>query len=232
MQKRLITVADIRQASSSGKKSLLVPSDECIVTPMAVDEAIALDLILNDEPNTTTGFCGCPPAPSVTEPDVLVQTVSQLLKARGASNVSAQKLESVVRDVVAKKMATAPAKPSSPKAAPDVGKNKGIRFIKAERLLEEGGALTTVPEKMIVASAVDGASGKKLAGGYMAWENARFSRCVETPEIAVVIEGELHLITGGETLVGTPGDMIYLPKGATVDYHSPGKVKLACINCV
>jgi ethanolamine utilization protein EutQ len=85
---------------------------------------------------------------------------------------------------------------------------------------------------MFVAGVIGRETGEKLAGGYMVWEDAAFSRCVEAPEIAVVIDGELHLIIDGETMVSKPGDMIYFPEGAAVEYKAPGKVKLACINCV
>jgi ethanolamine utilization protein EutQ len=235
MQKRLITADDIRKASSSGQKSLLVPSDECIVTPMARDEAIALDVLLSEKPETTSADCDCPAvsqaAKQEIQSDELIKTVSELLQARGASDVPAHQLETVVREVISSKLGSA-GDQNSLAEAPSAGAKQGIRFIQADLLLKQDGGLTAVPEKMFVATAVGDKKGEKLAGGYMTWENATFSRSVEAAEIAVVIEGELHLIVDGETMVSQPGDMIYFPKGAVVDYHAPGKVKLACVNCL
>ena len=85
---------------------------------------------------------------------------------------------------------------------------------------------------MLVAEAIGDPGKEKLAGGYMVWEKSSFTRQVEQPEIAVVVEGELHLDVDGRTLVGKPGDMIYFPKGAVVAYHAPQRVKLACVNCI
>ncbi|CAG37765.1 cupin domain-containing protein [Desulfotalea psychrophila] len=44
MGKRIITEADINGALKSGKKSILCPPQECIITPQAVDKALELGL--------------------------------------------------------------------------------------------------------------------------------------------------------------------------------------------
>jgi len=82
----------------------------------------------------------------------------------------------------------------------------------------------------VLAEAFGNAGECRMSAGYLAWERASFSRVVETPEVGVVIEGELHLTAGGRTMIGRPGDMIYLPKGAKVIYSTPTKVKIACVN--
>lgn len=232
MQKRLVTAADIRKASRSGQKSLLVPSDKCIVTPMARDEAEDLGISLDEDPKPSSAPCEQSACPPETNSDELAHAVSELIKTKGVSSVPSDQLEAVVRQVVLSKLGLAAAPDSTDKTAPAAVPDHGLRIINAERLLKENKGLSGVSEKMFVAGAIGDKTGEKLAGGYMAWDGATFNRVVEEPEIAVVIEGELHLLIEGDTMVGRAGDMIYLPKGASVDYHAPGKVRLACVNLV
>jgi ethanolamine utilization protein EutQ len=117
----------------------------------------------------------------------------------------------------------------APQASASVG--PGVQLIDHQRLLEGENGLIPVDEKMLVAQAIGSDGDEKLAGGFMVWEKASFTRHVEQPEIAVVLEGELHLDAGGKTLKGRPGDMVYFPKGAVVVYSAPARVKLACVNC-
>jgi ethanolamine utilization protein EutQ len=231
MSKRLITVADIREAARSGKKTLLTPSDECIVTPMARDEADVLEVSLNDTPGSCPASPKCPAGIPAFNVEEVIRQVSALLKTRLPAGISAEKLEAEVREAVAVKLGTAvnrtvPAPVQRDKTA------QGVRIIDGQRLIKDAGGSVTVDEKALVANAIGGAKDDKLAGGYMVWEHASFSRQVDLPEIAVVIEGELNLNVDGTTLVGRPGDMIYFPKGAVVEYSTPSRVKLACVNCI
>jgi ethanolamine utilization protein EutQ len=108
----------------------------------------------------------------------------------------------------------------------------GVCFVSGARLLEGGSGPVPVEAKALVAGAIRCGGSQKLAGGYMDWQKASFSRTVEFPEIGVVIEGELQLTVGGKTLTARPGDMVYFPKGAQVVYSAPARVRIACVNCI
>jgi ethanolamine utilization protein EutQ len=229
MTKRLITAADIREASRSGRKSLHVPADGCIVTPLARDEANALNVLLDEASDTDSPSGDCPTVQPEITTDELTRIVSEMLSKTGAAG---EQVESVVREVVAARLEAAAGRPPQDPNRP-VGDNKqGIRFIDAQRLLTQDRKFLPINEKMLVANVIGGEKGERLSGGYMVWERATFSRCLESPEIAIVIDGELHLVIDGETVFCRPGDMIYFPEGATVDYHTPSAVKLACVNRV
>ena len=53
---------------------------------------------------------------------------------------------------------------------------------------------------------------------------------MERAEIAVVIEGEMRLTVGENTITAQPGDMVYLPAGTDVVYQAPSRVTLACVD--
>jgi ethanolamine utilization protein EutQ len=153
------------------------------------------------------------------------------MKERLGPGVPAQDLERLVREAVAARLAgTAAGVPLE--EGPAVAGMDGVCFVSGARLLEGGSGPVPVEGKVLVADAIRCGENYKLAGGYMDWQKASFSRTVEFPEIGVVLEGELQLTVGGKTLTAKPGDMVYFPKGAQVVYSAPARVRIACVNCI
>jgi len=232
--KCIIAVEDILEAAKAGRKTIAAASAECIVTPGARDKAAELGITIAD------GSGAAPLAPAAssagsaaalpTEP--LVQEVCRLMKDRLPAGARAADLEALVRSAVAARLSGA-ARPAdaAPGAAPPAAMD-GVCLVSGARLQAgEGGSPLPVPEAAIVADAVRCGMESNLAAGYMEWQKAAFTRTVEFPEVAVVLEGELHLAVGGRTLVARPGDMLYFRKGVQVGYTAPARVKIACINC-
>ena len=228
MGKCIIAVADVLDAAQKGNKTLVAHPSECIVTPGARDKAAELGIVINEGPG--------PPAASPSkvseavppQTEALVREVCALMKERLPSGVAAQELERLVRAAVAARLEGS----GRLEAAQHVSCADGVCFISGARLLEGGSGPVPVDEKVLVAEAIRCGDDVKLAGGYMEWQKAAFNRTVEFPEIGIVIEGELHLAVGGKTLVAKAGDMVYFPKGAQVAYSTPGRVRVACVNCI
>jgi ethanolamine utilization protein EutQ len=231
MGKKLITTTDVREAAQAGQTRLTALAGECIVTPMAKDEAESLGIVLDTGDGTCTTANDCAGPAIVTPSEKVIREVCERLKARLPADSPTGKLETVVREVVYAKMGEG-IDLKAEAAATTTDSDQGVRFIDHQRLLGDENRPVAVDEKILVAEAIGGQSKEKLAGGYMVWEKSSFTRQVEQPEIAVVVEGELHLDVDGRTLVGKPGDMIYFPKGAVVAYNAPQHVKLACVNCI
>ncbi len=232
MAKRIITEADVVAAASGGATSLCAPPDECIVTEQARDRAALLGLCLTGE--TPEGQCpvqgtartdsasGSQPGSSSPGPDEAV--VRQVVAALGASlppGADPALVERLVRQAVAGQVAAAGG------ASAESG---GVRLVERAALLGQGASSLPAQEKTVLAEALPREADTGLAAGYLAWERSSFKREVEAPEVGVVIEGELHLTVGGQTLIGRPGDMVYLPRGAKALFSAPGRVVLACVN--
>lgn len=228
MGKRLITAADIRETAHAGHRTLCTPCDECIVTPMARDEATALGISLTDEAGK--GLVD-PPLGLMLETEKVISEVSDLLKTRLPEDVSVDNVDSIVREIVEAKLSSKRHQ-STPASIQPVNTAHGIRIINSQLLAEQEDSSLSIAEKAKVENAIGSETGDKLTGGYMIWEKATFNRRVDQPEIAVVMEGELHLNVNGTSLVGKPGDMVYFPSGVVVDYSTPSRVKLACVNCI
>jgi ethanolamine utilization protein EutQ len=244
-------VADVLQAAEAGESAISVPSGECIVTPGARDKAESLEIELLEEEG---GDVSSEPAPACAssggaavsgetaptgaspeqgaetegsgDAEEVVRQVCSLIESRLPASLAGTELEGLVREVVIAKLG------GTDSASGDGTESRvgGVCLINGSRLLEGGAGPVPVDEKVLLADAIGGDEDVPLAGGYMEWEKASFRRTVESPEISVIVDGELHLTVGGKTLVGKAGDMLYFPKGVNVLYSTPSKVRVACIN--
>ena len=227
MGKCVITAVDVLEAAQAGRKIIPAPARECIVTAGARDKAVELGILLDEGSDVPGSPGGAAPAAGATasEADAVVREVCDLLRSRIASGTDALQVERLVREVVAAKLDG-----SGPEPSPRMV--EGVCFVSGRRLLDTPAGPVPVAEKVLVAEAIRCGDSPPLAGGFMEWEKASFGRNVESPEIGVVLEGELHLTVGGKTLVAKAGDMLFFPKGAQVVYTAPAKVRLACVNCL
>jgi ethanolamine utilization protein EutQ len=231
MGKCIIAVNDILDAAKSGKKRLPAPAGECIVTPGARDKAAELGILLDEGPGSAAAEAPASVKARTFPTDALVREVCSLMSERLGSGVEAEELERLVREVVASRFAGNAAVVAA-EAGESVACMDGVCFISGARLLESGSGPVPIEGKALVADAIRGGENYKLAGGFMDWQKASFSRTMEYPEIGIVLEGELQLTVGGKTLTARPGDMLYFPKGAQVVYNAPARVRIACVNCI
>jgi ethanolamine utilization protein EutQ len=68
---------------------------------------------------------------------------------------------------------------------------------------------------------VTAADGSPVAAGVMSLREGSFPWELTYDEVQVVLEGELHLGTEHGTVVGLPGDVLYVPKGTKLTFGTP-----------
>ena len=234
MGKCIIAVEDILEAAKAGRKTLAAASADCIVTPGARDKAAELGITIAEGAGSAPGAPAAAPAQAAAgaASESLVREVCRLMQERLPAGTRGKDLEALVRSaVVARLSGSGRPAAAEPGATPAVSPD-GVCLVSGARLLGgDAGSPAPVPEAAIVADAVRCGMDSGLAAGYMEWQKASFTRTVEFPEVAVVLEGELQLAVGGRTIVAKPGDMVYFRKGAQVAYTAPARVKIACVNC-
>lgn len=235
MGKQIITLEDILKAAESGATSIPASPDGDIVTATARDKAEELGIALPGEAAESDSNTMSQADTSGPKSEVVEQVVD-IIAAKSGADMSADDLRRVVGEVVARRLAAAtPARAAAPAdtpegAAPRPGKDgqytdaDGVFLVECERLLKGASDSGTFVAEGVNCTCAD------LSGAIMQWENATLPRTMETSEIAVVIEGELKLSANGKTLYGKPGDMLYLPAGAQVEYAARGRVRLACVS--
>jgi ethanolamine utilization protein EutQ len=63
--------------------------------------------------------------------------------------------------------------------------------------------------------------GLPMAAGVMSLREGSFPWTLDYDEVEYVIEGELHITTADQQIVGRPGDVIAVPKGSSITFGTP-----------
>jgi ethanolamine utilization cobalamin adenosyltransferase len=164
MSRRVITAADVQSAAADGRAVLPVhPAD--LVTALARDEAVRLELRLIEDPHAGNG-----------------RTTSPVV----------------------------PARPRAHHVAADTVRLEPFAF-------DVGHAEMDVRTTDVVTDA----AGSPMAAGFMSLRQGAFPWSLTYDEIDYVIEGELHIGTPDGTLIGHPGDVLYLPRGIDITFGTP-----------
>jgi ethanolamine utilization protein EutQ (cupin superfamily) len=68
-----------------------------------------------------------------------------------------------------------------------------------------------------------------MSAGYMAIDKGSFSWTLSYDEIDIILEGELEIRRGSDEVSGGVGDVIYIPKGSSVVFSTPGKARFVYV---
>lgn len=216
MKKRLITATDIRRFKETGELRVVVAKGD-LVTPLALDAARELEVELCYEANgaadlpvwsgaaqrarreaaqaaaASSAVAPAPPAPApAPPPDALEARVREIVTAMVAKCHTPAPV-TPVRHVMGRGL-------QLPPFPFDVGRPE-----MDVRLLD----------------VVTSAHGSPMAGGIMSFRAGSFPWTLDYDELDYVIEGELHIGTPQGTVIGLPGDVLYIPKGSSITFGTP-----------
>lgn len=65
----------------------------------------------------------------------------------------------------------------------------------------------------------------RLGVGLMEMEHTTFAWTLNYDEMDYVVEGELSILTDGETVTAGPGELIYIPKGSSIQFSVKEKAR-------
>ncbi|GAA1542239.1 cupin domain-containing protein [Nocardioides humi] len=121
-----------------------------------------------------------------------------------------------------------PARPPEPAPAPPSAGAAAIRHVDAREI-----ALDPFPypgpepgQDVRVGDVVDAGHGSPMAAGFLTLTRGCFPWTLTYDEIEYVVEGELHLGIDGTTIVGHPGDVLYVPKGSAITFGTPSWARI------
>lgn len=217
--KQLISAADIRQAKSDKKTYLVAPIKDFIITPEAREVAKVEGIELLDS------------APAVVETVMAESTCMKDQSSRIQAEIESQlthvdtEKSAHIQQLIAAAMADFNQQlPASPRQIND----DGIVLIHGNAVKLD--VFDGAPGKNIGLTDVIGAKeGSNMGVGYMGWENAFFPWTLNYDEVNVVLEGELHVKTASGTTIAKPGEIIFIPKGSTVEFGTPTHVRYVYI---
>jgi ethanolamine utilization protein EutQ len=92
-----------------------------------------------------------------------------------------------------------------------------------------GGDLPAPGTNVRLKDVVTSTDGSPMAAGYMALDRGEFPWTLNYDEIDIVLEGELVITRGNERVRGGPGDVIFIPKGSSITFGTPGQVRFVYV---
>ncbi|HUM36843.1 MAG TPA: cupin domain-containing protein [Anaerolineae bacterium] len=209
MKKRLITATDIRRLKETGEVCVVVAKGD-LVTPLALDAARELGVELRYEAN---GAADLPAWSGAAQRARREAAQTQAASATPAPVAPPDALEARVREIVTAMVA----KCHTPAPVTPVRHITG-RGLQLPLFPFDVGR----PEMDVrLLDVVTSAHGSPMAGGIMSFRAGNFPWTLDYDEIDYVIEGELHIGTPQGTVIGLPGDVLYIPKGSSITFGTP-----------
>ncbi len=232
--KTLISANTIRECKERGQTSIAAPLSSTIVTPEARDMAAKLGISLTQDETSSAGGQTC--ALNKLEQSIsnqlpggggdagAVQKIQQAVSERlPAGSVDPRLLEQLVRKAMQELEAGAPAGSCQRQLA-----DNGVVLVRGNSV--QMGRFDGAPGKNIgLTDVINSADQARMSAGYMSWENAFFPWTLKYDEIDIVLEGELHIRADGKTYVGKPGDVFFIPDGASIEFGTPGSVRFVYV---
>lgn len=237
MSKQLITADTIREIKAKGQTQIEMSPAHCIITPEAkeVAEQLGVEIIDKSCPNNVVS------KPSTTNPTPVKEKTSDVtsldkkaLTAIKEAIIAKLPKGATISDALIDQLVCRAIKENKHNQAINTVTNNrpsgsGIKVVKGNTtkldIFEGAGK-----EKRVgIADVITSDDNSSMAAGYMAWENAFFPWTLNYDEVDVILEGELHIRCQGETTIGKTGDIMFIPKGSSIEFGTPTKVRFAYI---
>lgn len=216
--KTLITANDIRAAHARGEQEMSVVLRASIITPEAREVAELLGItIVEREGSAPTAACSVDEAKSET------QRIRETIIAQLPEGQFTESLVSQLMDKVLKEKQSLEQGGMQPGFTSVTGKG-GIKVIDGSSV-KFGRFDGAQPYCVGLTDLVTEQDGSSMAAGFMQWDNAFFPWTLNYDEIDMVLDGELHVRHEGETMIAKAGDVMFIPKGSSIEFGTPTTVR-------
>ena len=223
--KKPITANDIRAAHARGEQDVSVVLRASIITPEAREVAALLGVTITEcdesAPAVVSTSTAAPAAADdgKTESQRIRETIiAQLPEGQFTESLVAQLMEKVMKEKQSLEQGA-----MQPSFKSVTGKG-GIKVIDGSSV-KFGRFDGAQPHCVGLTDLVTGDDGSSMAAGFMQWENAFFPWTLNYDEIDMVLEGELHVRHEGETMIAKAGDVMFIPKGSSIEFGTTSSVK-------
>ena len=92
-----------------------------------------------------------------------------------------------------------------------------------------GQELATPGTDVRLRDVITSGDGSPMAVGYMSLERGEFPWTLTYSEIDIVLEGELVITRGDQSVRAGPGDTILIPKGSKITFGTPSFVRFVYV---
>lgn len=213
--KQLITANDIREAHARGEGEISVVLRASIITPEAREVAELLGVTITEHD------ARIPMAVEAAKTDsqrIREAIIAQLPEGQFTESIVSQLMDKAIKETQSLKQG------EMQPGFTSVTSKGGIKVINGSSV-KFGRFDGAEPHCVGLTDLVTGQDGSSMAAGFMQWDNAFFPWTLNYDEIDMVLEGELHVRHQGETLIAKAGDVIFIPKGSSIEFGTPSTVR-------
>ncbi len=219
--KILITADEIKNRALRGERLVSV-GESTIITPAARDIAREMGvelLFTRDEALTVASCCNSNGSQALPAGDQ-GELVSLISRNIGDTLVRPELVERIVKEVLAV------LGEQGMTGGPVVEKHKsGLRLVRGDTVTCEPFSTGNPRDRVFLRDLLPLAESPNMCAGFMTMENSAFEWELKYDEYDYVIDGELEIIVDGQTYLGKPGDVFFIPRGTRIIFSSPGKAK-------
>ncbi|WP_336221283.1 ethanolamine utilization acetate kinase EutQ [Citrobacter amalonaticus] len=215
--KKLITANDIRAAHARGEQEISVVLRASIITPEAreVAELLGVTIVEGEEP---TSASACTDATKSETQRIRETIIAQLPEGQFTESLVSQLMDKVMKEKQSLEQSG-----MQPGFKSVTGKG-GIKVIDGSSV-KFGRFDGAQPHCVGLTDLVTEQDGSSMAAGFMQWDNAFFPWTLNYDEIDMVLDGELHVRHEGETMIAKAGDVMFIPKGSSIEFGTPTTVR-------
>lgn len=217
--KKLITANDIRAAHARGEQEMSVVLRASIITPEAREVAELLGLTITECDESAPAATHAAQDNKTESQRIRETIIAQLPEGQFTESLVAQLMEKVMKE----KQSLEQHCDLKPSFKSVTGKG-GVKVINGSSV-KFGRFDGAQPHCVGLTDVVTADDGSSMAAGFMHWENAFFPWTLNYDEIDMVLEGELHVRHEGETMVAKAGDVMFIPKGSSIEFGTPSSVR-------
>ena len=216
--KILISAETVRQARTNGQ-TCLPAGKNVLVTPEARGLAEQLGIRLDPNSNSMA-------AEGNKQDAAEMNAIRAAVLARLPADVASKPelVEQIISKVRSAQKPPPPVATTQP-VIPPVVASGGIKLVKTEDVHLGVFPGAGADKQVGIADVITAADGAPIAAGFMAWSQCFFPWTLDYDEIDLVLEGELHIRCNGQTFVGKSGDVLFIPKGSSIEFGSPSAVR-------
>ena len=216
--KILISAETVRQAKASGQ-NCLPAGKNVLVTPEA--RGLAEQLGIQLDPNSNSML-----AEGNKQDAAEINAIRAAVLARLPADIASKPelVEQIISKVRSAQKTPPPVATTQP-VIPPVVASGGIKLVKTEDVHLGVFPGAGADKQVGIADVITAADGAPIAAGFMAWSHCFFPWTLDYDEIDLVLEGELHIRCNGQTFVGKSGDVLFIPKGSSIEFGSPSAVR-------
>lgn len=103
----------------------------------------------------------------------------------------------------------------------------GVRVVRGESVQLERFTGAGAGKNVQLKDVITAADRSPMGAGFMSWSAAdSFPWTLTYDEIDYVLEGVLHIVIDGKTIEGKPGDVVFIPKGSSIVFGTPSRVRI------